>query len=85
MKTLNPKANYGRVLHALLAGRHISELDAKEFQVCEIRTPIHQARPFFEPAYILRWKWITSPVKHSRIKEYWLEPNPVTHFNTIKL
>lgn len=75
MKTLNPKAKYGKVLTALLAGRHISELDAKEFEVCEVRTPIHQVKPFFEGEYILRWKWITT-LKGSRIKEYWLERIP---------
>lgn len=61
------------VLNALLQGRHLSQLDCKEFRVEDMRTPISHLRKQYEQTHSLRSKWILTPVEKRRIKEYWLE------------
>lgn len=61
------------ILNALIAGRHLSQMDCKEFQIEDMRTPISHMRSRFPATHELKTKWIISPVRGSRIKEYWLE------------
>ena len=61
------------ILAALMEGRHLSQMDCYEFQVEDMRTPISHLKPQYESTHILRSKYITTPVRRARIKEYWLE------------
>lgn len=61
------------ILNALLDGRHLSQMDTCEFQVEDMRTPISHLKPLYEATHNLKTKWITTPVRKVRIKEYWLE------------
>lgn len=61
------------ILNALLDGRHLSQMDCREFQVEDMRTPISHLRDKFQNTHILRTSWIKTPVRGARIKEYWLE------------
>lgn len=61
------------ILNALLGGRHLSQMDCREFMVEDMRTPVSHLKPRFEKTHHLRSKWITTPVRGARIKEYWLE------------
>ena len=61
------------ILNALLGGRHLSQMDCREFQVEDMRTPISHLRPRFQETHTLNTKWIITPVRGARIKEYWLE------------
>lgn len=61
------------ILEALLAGRHLSQMDCHEFQVEDMRTPISHMKDEFEDTHILRTEWIVTPVRKARIKSYWLE------------
>lgn len=71
---MNAKFNGRRaILNALLDGRHLSQMDCKEFQVEDMRTPISHLKSHYEDTHHLKTKWITTPVRGSRIKEYWLE------------
>lgn len=62
------------ILQALLAGRHLSQMDCREFQIEDMRTPVSHLRKHFNETHDLKSKWITTPVRNARIKEYWLEP-----------
>jgi hypothetical protein len=61
------------ILNALLGGRHLSQMDCREFQVEDMRTPISHLRPRYQDTHTLNTKWIITPVRGARIKEYWLE------------
>ena len=58
---------------ALLNGRHLSQMDTREFMVADMRTIVSHLRKDFEGTHILHTKWIRTPVRNARIKEYWLE------------
>lgn len=62
------------ILNALLEGRHLSQMDCREFQIEDMRTPISHLRPRYQDTHELKSVWITTPVRNARIKEYWLEP-----------
>lgn len=61
------------ILSALMDGRHLSQMDCREFMVEDMRTPISHLKEKFRDTHHLKTKWITSPVRGARIKEYWLE------------
>ena len=61
------------ILNALMDGRHLSQMDCREFMVEDMRTPISHLKPKFQETHNLHTKWITTPVRGARIKEYWLE------------
>ena len=61
------------ILNALLEGRHLSQMDCREFMIEDMRTPISHLKPRFEETHILRSEWILTPVRGARIKSYWLE------------
>ena len=62
------------IFNALMSGRKLSQLDCEEFQVEDMRTPISHMRKLYEDTHYLRYEWITTPVRRSHIKLYWLEP-----------
>ena len=62
------------ILQALLNGRRLSQMDCREFQIEDMRTPVCHLRPQYEGTHILRTEWIRTPVRNARIKQYWLEP-----------
>lgn len=61
------------ILSALMDGRHLSQMDSREFMVEDMRTPISHLKPKFQDTHILKTSWIRTPVRGARIKEYWLE------------
>jgi hypothetical protein len=61
------------ILSALMNGRHLSQMDCREFQIEDMRTHISHLKPKFQGTHNLHSKWITTPVRNARIKEYWLE------------
>lgn len=61
------------ILEALMAGRHLSQMDCQEFMVEDMRTPISHMKEDFSTTHELKTRWITTPVRNARIKEYWLE------------
>jgi len=61
------------ILEALLNGRHLSQMDCREFQVEDMRTNICHLKDRFPDTHILRKEWIVTPVRKARIKSYWLE------------
>ena len=61
------------ILNALLDGRHLSQMDCREFMVEDMRTPVSHLKPKYKDTHVLKCKWIKSPVRGARIKEYWLE------------
>ena len=61
------------ILNALLDGRHLSQMDCREFMVEDMRTNISHLKEKFQDTHHLKTKWITTPVRGARIKEYWLE------------
>lgn len=67
MKKFNSKA---AILSALLEGRKLSQLDCKEFQVEDMRTPISHLRDRYKNTHDLQTRWIVTPVLGRRIKEY---------------
>ena len=62
------------ILEALLNGRHLSQMDCREFQIEDMRTPVCHLKPRFEATHELKTEWIRTPVRNARIKQYWLEP-----------
>lgn len=60
------------ILNALFNGRHLSQMDCREFQVADMRTNVSHLKPRFSATHDLNKKWITTPVRGARIKEYWL-------------
>jgi len=61
------------ILNALLQGRHLSQMDCREFMVEDMRTQISHLKQKFQETHNLNTKWIKTPVRGARIKEYWLE------------
>ena len=61
------------ILNALKSGRHLSQMDCKEFQIEDMRTPVSHLKPKFQDTHTLHSKWIHTPVRKAHIKEYWLE------------
>ena len=61
------------ILSALFEGRHLSQKDCREFLVEDMRTNISHLKDKFRDTHDLKTKWITTPVRGARIKEYWLE------------
>lgn len=61
------------ILAALLNGRHLSQMDCHEFQVEDMRTPISHLKPHYQETHNLCSKWITTPIRKVKIKEYYLE------------
>lgn len=61
------------ILNALLEGRHLSQMDCREFMIEDMRTPISHLKPHYEETHILKSEWILTPVRGARIKSYWLE------------
>lgn len=71
---MNAKYSANRaILSALMQGRRISQMDAREFQVEDIRTPISHLKRCYQTTHELKHRWIVTPVRKARIKEYWLE------------
>lgn len=63
------------IYFALLSGRHLSQMDCKEFEIEDMRTPLsHMKSKFANDGYSLQSKWVKTP-KGRNIKEYWLEQN----------
>ena len=62
------------ILQALLNGRRLSQMDCREFQIEDMRTPVCHLKPRFEATHELKTEWIRTPVRNARIKQYWLEP-----------
>lgn len=61
------------ILAALMNGRHLSQMDCREFMIEDMRTPISHLKEKYQDTHDLKSQWIKSPVRESRIKEYWLE------------
>lgn len=61
------------ILSALKQGRKLSQMDCKEFMVEDMRTPISHLKERYEKTHTLKTKWIVTPVRNARIKQYWLE------------
>ena len=60
------------VFAALLQGRHLSQMDCREFQIEDMRTPVSHMKDKFEAeGKVLNSQWIKTP-KGRSIKEYWL-------------
>lgn len=49
-------------------------MDCKEFMVEDMRTPISHMKDDYQSTHDLKSRWIVTPVRNVRIKEYWLEP-----------
>lgn len=60
------------ILHALMEGRKLSQLDCKEFMCEDMRTNNSHLKDKFKDTHILHSEWILSPVRKTRIKQYWL-------------
>lgn len=65
------------ILHALKSGRHLSQMDCKEFMIEDMRTPVSHLKPKYKDTHVLKSQWIKSPVRGARIKEYWLEQRSI--------
>lgn len=61
------------ILAAIINGRHLSQMDCREFMVEDMRTPVSHLKPKFNQTHHLRSRRIVTPVRKARIKEYWLE------------
>ena len=57
------------ILNALMDGRHLSQMDSREFKVTDMRTPISHLKPQYQGTHELKTKWIITPVRGARIKE----------------
>lgn len=64
---------HGAILAALMNGRHLSQMDCREFMIEDMRTPISHLKEKYQDTHDLKSQWIKSPVSGARIKEYWLE------------
>lgn len=61
------------IFEAMTQGRKVSQMDCREFEVEDMRTPVSHMKDWFEAAgFSLKSQWIHTP-KGRRIKEYWLE------------
>ena len=61
------------ILNALKAGRHLSQMDCKEFMVEDMRTYVSHLKRHYQDTHDLKYEWKISPVRGARIKEWWLE------------
>lgn len=62
-----------KIYQALLEGRHLSQMDCREFRIEDMRTPIsHMKDRIYEGGHELCSRWIKTPTGRS-IKEYWVE------------
>lgn len=60
------------IFEALTGGRRLSQMDCREFEVEDMRTPMsHMKERFHSAGFNLNSQWIETP-KGRRIKEYWL-------------
>lgn len=65
------------IYDALTNGRRLSQMDCREFEVEDMRTPVsHMRQQLADDGYILNSQWIKTP-KGRRIKEYWLEKQTI--------
>ena len=73
---MNEKQKYiakRAIFEALTKGRRLSQMDCREFEVEDMRTPIsHMKEDFRANGFQVKSEWIQTP-KGRRIKEYWLE------------
>lgn len=61
------------IFNALTGGRRLSQMDCREFEVEDMRTPIsHMKNDIDNAGFNLHTQWIKTP-KGRRIKQYWLE------------
>ena len=61
------------IFEAMTGGRKLSQMDCREFEIEDMRTPMsHMKERFNEAGYDLHSQWIKTP-KGRRVKEYWLE------------
>ena len=62
------------IFQALCSGRHISQLNSREFKIEDVRTPVsHLGKRIDAAGLKLCKKRITSPVTGAWIYEYWCE------------
>lgn len=66
MKKYNAKA---AILNALFEGRKLSQMDCREFQIEDMRTPISHLWDKYKDTHDLHTRWIVTPLGR-RIKEY---------------
>ena len=75
-KIMNAQQKYiarQAIFEAMTGGRKLSQMDCREFEVEDMRTPMSHMKDRFEEAgFTLNSQWIQTP-KGRRIKEYWLE------------
>lgn len=75
-KVMNEKQKYiakQAIYNAMTNGRRVSQMDCREFEIEDMRTPVsHMKDRFREAGYVVKSEWIRTP-KGRRIKEYWLE------------
>lgn len=75
-KMMNEQQKYiarQAIFEAMTNGRKLSQMDCREFEVEDMRTPMsHMRERFAEAGFVLNSQWIKTP-KGRRIKEYWLE------------
>ena len=75
-KIMNEQQKYiarQAIFEAMTGGRKLSQMDCREFEIEDMRTPMSHMRGKFEEAgFTLNSQWIQTP-KGRRIKEYWLE------------
>ena len=57
------------ILHALMEGRKLSQLDCREFMVADMRTNVSHLKDEFKDTHDLHTRWILSPVRKTRIKK----------------
>ena len=81
-KMMNEKQKYiarQAIFEAMTGGRKLSQMDCREFEVEDMRTPVSHMKERFESAgFILKSQWIQTP-KGRRIKEYWLVKRTVNN------
>lgn len=60
------------IFQAMVQGRRLSQMDCREFEVEDMRTPIsHMKADFQINGFQVESEWIQTP-KGRRIKQYWL-------------
>lgn len=64
------------ILAALYNGRHLSQMDCREFRIEDMRTYMSHLKKEWAKTHVLRSEWFTSPVRKSHLKSYWLEKLP---------
>lgn len=60
------------IFQAMVLGRRLSQMDCREFEVEDMRTPIsHMKADFHANGFQVQSEWIKTP-KGRKIKQYWL-------------